>query len=66
MADKATIGKRLRELRGEKRREEVALAVGVSSQAISNYETGMRTPTDATKDKLAAYFGKSVQEIFFD
>lgn len=66
MADKITVGKRLRELRGNRRREEVALAIGVTSQAISNYETGTRTPPDQTKDKIAAYFGKSVQEIFFD
>lgn len=64
--NKPEIGKRLRELRGDKKREEVALAIGVTAQAVSNYESGLRTPADDLKTKLADYYGKSVQEIFFD
>lgn len=60
------IGSRLRLLRGGRCREEVAMAVGVTASAITNYETGMRIPSDDIKVKLANYFGRSVQEIFFD
>ena len=66
MPDKMMVGARLKQLRGEKSREEVAIAAGVTAQAISNYECGIRMPSDDIKCKLAAYFGVSVQEIFFD
>ena len=60
------IGKKLAELRGEKTQEEVAVAVGISTSALSMYECGERIPRDTIKIKLANFFGKSVQEIFFD
>lgn len=60
------IAERLTQLRGNRSREEVANAVGVSVSAISMYENGERIPRDAIKIKLAEYFNKSVQEIFFD
>lgn len=60
------IGKRLQELRGARSREEIGMAIGVTSQAIYNYECGARVPSDDIKVKLADYFKKSVQEIFFD
>jgi transcriptional regulator with XRE-family HTH domain len=66
MAKRIVVGERLRALRGEKSREEVAMAIGVTAQAICNYECSVRMPSDDVKMKLASYFGKSVQEIFFD
>ena len=60
------IGERLRKLRGNKSAEEIGCAIGVTRQAISHYETGARVPSDDIKIKLAAYFGKSVQSIFYD
>lgn len=66
MLEMRIIGARLRELRGDMSREEVAIAVGVTSQAICNYEIGIRTPSDDIKVKLARFFGKTVQEIFYD
>ena len=66
MQRKPEVGARLRELRGEMSREEVAIAIGVTAQAISNYECGIRTPSDDIKVKLANYFGKTVQSIFYD
>lgn len=60
------VGNRLRELRGDRSREEIAISIGVTAQAISNYEIGIRSPSDDIKCKLADLFGKSVQEIFFD
>lgn len=63
--DKIKIADTLRNLRGDKRREEVAIACEVTSQAISMYETGARVPADDIKVKLANYYGKTVQEIFY-
>ncbi len=60
------VAERLTQLRGDKSREEVAKAIGISVSAISMYENGERIPRDSIKIKLAAYFNKSVQEIFFD
>lgn len=62
---KKTSGEVLRGLRAEKSLDEVATSIGVSKQAISNYENDIRTPRDEIKVRLAEYFGKTVQEIFF-
>ena len=59
------IGARLRELRGDRSQQEIANAIGVEVMTISNYERGERVPNDENKIKLASYFGKTVQEIFF-
>lgn len=59
------IAQKLIELRGDKPRDEVAKAIGVSVSAISMYENGERIPRDAIKIKIAAFYGKTVQEIFF-
>ena len=60
------IGERLVKLRGTTPREAVAKDIGISVSAISMYENGERIPRDAIKIKLAEFYGKSVQEIFFD
>lgn len=60
------IGKRLYDLRGSLSREEVAKAIGVSVSAISMYENGERIPRDSVKIKIAEFYEKTVQEIFFD
>lgn len=52
-------------LRGDKTREEVANAVGVSVSAMAMYENAARIPRDETKRRIADYYGKTVQEIFF-
>lgn len=63
--DRKAIGEKLRELRGEKSREQVAIAVGVTANAIWNYESGQRIPNDETKVSLARYYNRSVEDIFF-
>ena len=63
--NKMTVAERLVKARGEKKREEVAAAVGVSVSAISMYENGDRVPRDETKIKLAKYYKTTVQELFF-
>lgn len=60
------IGERLIALRGNKSQSEVAKAVGISSSALSMYECGERIPRDSIKVKLADYYGKTVQSIFFN
>ena len=61
-----TVAERLIQARGEKRRDEVASAVGISLSAISMYENGERVPRDEIKIRLADYYGTSVQELFFN
>lgn len=63
---KEIIADRLTQLRGETSREEVAKAIGVSVSALQMYENGQRIPRDEIKLKIAAYYKKTVQEIFFD
>lgn len=63
--DPHKIGSILRKLRGEKTLQEVSSGTGLSKQAICNYETGIRIPRDEAKLKIASYYGKTVQEIFF-
>lgn len=60
-----TIAERLVKARGDRRREDVATAVGVSLSAIAMYENGERIPRDEIKIKLATYYGTTVQELFF-
>ena len=59
------IGKRLRELRGDRPQREIADAIGVTTMAISSYENGNRVPNDDAKMALARFFGTSVEAIFF-
>ena len=60
-----TVAERLIKARGNKKREEVAAAIGVSLSAITMYENGEHVPRDETKIKLAEYYNKTVQELFF-
>ena len=60
------IGKRLVQLRGSRTQDEVARSVGLSLSAIGMYERGERIPRDEIKLRLAKFYQKSVQEIFFD
>lgn len=59
-------GKRLKELRGKRPREEVAKAVGISVSALAMYENEERSPRDGIKIELAKYFNSTVQDIFFN
>lgn len=63
--DREKVGVYLKELRGTRTQSEVAEAVGVTTMAISQYERGERIPNDEMKIKLARYFQKTVEEIFF-
>lgn len=63
---KQLIAKRLMELRGEASREETAHAIGISVSALQMYENAQRVPKDEIKIRIANYYEKTVQEIFFD
>lgn len=60
------IGRTLTLLRGKKTLKEVSTDLGISISALTMYENGHRIPRDEIKIKLAQYYNKSVQEIFFD
>lgn len=64
--DAKTVGERLRELRGGQRINDVSKNIDVCRSALSMYETGKRIPRDEIKVRIANYFGRSVQEIFYD
>jgi DNA-binding XRE family transcriptional regulator len=53
-------------LRGNRTQEEVSCALEISKSALAMYERGERTPRDEIKIKLAKFYGKTVQELFFD
>lgn len=65
MMDTERIAKILRKLRGDKSREEVAEACGISVSALGMYESGNRIPRDEIKIKIARYFKRSIESIFF-
>ena len=59
------IGKSLRELRGERTLADVSKAIRVSSSALAMYENGYRIPRDEIKIRIANYYGRSVESIFY-
>lgn len=63
--NREAVAKKLVELRGDKKREEVANACGISTSALAMYEQGERIPRDDIKIKLAKYYNRSVESIFF-
>ena len=65
LIDSKVIGDRLKALRGDKTIKEVAENLNISESALSMYETGNRIPRDEIKIRIAKYYGKSVQSIFY-
>ena len=63
--NKQAIAERLLKLRGDKSRDTVAKACGISTSALAMYEQGERIPRDDIK-RLAKYYKRSVNFIFFD
>lgn len=64
--DSKKIGLRLLSLRNGVPRDMVASELGISISALAMYEQGNRIPRDEIKLKLAQYYNKSVQDIFFE
>jgi transcriptional regulator with XRE-family HTH domain len=65
MPNPKDIGERLKALRGDKSREDVAKACDISVSALGMYENGFRVPRDEIKIRLAAYYHRSVGYIFY-
>lgn len=65
MPNRTVIGERLKNLRGSRTQAEVADALEVTPMAVSQWENGIRMPSDDMKVKIAAYYKKTVMSIFF-
>jgi len=65
--DNNYIADNLRYLRKKKgvTQTEVAKALGVPATTYNAYETGQNVPRDEMKRKIAEYYDRSVQFIFF-
>lgn len=63
---KKQFGRRLRQLRRYKdfTQEQLAQAIGVSADQISNIERGINGPSFETLEKLAATLEVSVRDLF--
>ena len=66
MSRNKIVAEKLVKLRGDKSRETVAKACGISISALAMYERGERIPRDDIKVRLAEYYNRSVNFIFFD
>ena len=56
--------KKLRTEKGETQ-QQLGIAIGVSTMAVSKYESGKMIPNDDNKIKIARHFDRSVEDIFF-
>ena len=65
MPDRTVVGERLKKLRGSRTQGEVAEALGVTTMAVSQWENGLRMPSDDMKVKIAQFYKKTVMVIFF-
>lgn len=65
MPSAEVIAQKLRDLRGERSREEVAATLHISVSALSMYENGARIPRDEIKVALARFYDTTVGELFF-
>lgn len=60
-----TTGQRLRRLRGKRTLKEVAEATGVAISTLSAMEHDKRGTSDESKRRIAEYYGRTVEHIFF-
>lgn len=65
MKQMETTGMILRKLRGSKTQEEVANDLGITKSSWAMYERDERIPRDEVKARIANYFGRSIQELFY-
>ena len=65
MIQKETTGMILRKLRGDRTQEEIAAILGITKSSWAMYERDERVPRDEVKIRIAKYFGKSVEELFY-
>lgn len=60
-----TAGEKLKKLRGERPCLKVAKEIGISRSALIKYENDERKPIPDIMKKIADYYGKTVDFIFF-
>lgn len=58
-------GRILVDLRDGRTRPYVAKVLGISVSALQSYEEGRRRPADEVKVRIANYYGRSLEDIFF-
>lgn len=63
--NKEAMAEKLRKLRGNKSRQEVADACNISVSALAMYEQGERIPRDEVKVRISNYYNRTVNYIFF-
>ena len=63
-ANPKMVGERLRKLRGIRTRTGAAKELGISYSLLAFYECGERFPSPVNQQKLADYYGVSVESIF--
>lgn len=63
--NREAMAEKLRKLRGNKSRQEVADACNISVSALAMYEQGERIPRDEVKVRLSNYYNRTVNYIFF-
>lgn len=59
-------GKILIDLRGDNTQEKVAKDLGIATSTLGMYETEKRVPRDSIKLRIAEYYQKPIQYIFFN
>lgn len=62
-----SIGTKLKALRAEKKKSQQQAAddLSITKSALAMYERGDRIPRDEVKVRIAAYYGETVQSLFF-
>lgn len=67
MSNGKQIGKRLRSLRKKEMMTIASVAdlLGIAPSTLTSYELGVRIPRDKIKKKIANYYGKTFESIFF-
>lgn len=60
-----SIGEKLKSLRGNRSREEVAKALGIALSTLTMYENNRRVPRDEIKVRISRYYGTPIEELFF-
>lgn len=65
--DRMAMGEKLKMLREKKGKTQAEMAeiIKVSPSSYNQYESGQKVPRDDVKVRIAEYFGKTVQYIFF-
>lgn len=68
MPSKSVVGERIRDLRIKKglTQTELAEKLGISRQAVNNYETGDAKPGDDLKKNISEILGCNIVWLFFE